>query len=300
MDKRELAGIAAGIASSTLGGMATAVTRLAVATQDPVLITMFRFGIGSLLLFVAAIVTRVRWPAGRDLAATALLGMSFYGVFFVVFASALTFTTAARGALGIATLPALTMAVAAALGRERLTARKCAGVLVALIGVAMSLASGLRAAPAGAWRGDLTMISAMLSMSLYTIYSRPVMARSSALGYTCTGMAAGAAFEPRRGILRGRLGHRSGDESAAVGRRAIPRNLSWGRGLLSMDLRRRAHDADASRKHDHHESDLGGLPGIAVGARAIRRRPAHRRGRGGRRNLDRLHRRPHVTLNRRP
>jgi drug/metabolite transporter (DMT)-like permease len=29
-------------------------------------------------------------------------------------------------------------------------------------------------------------------MSVYTIYSRPLMARSSALGYACAGMAAGA------------------------------------------------------------------------------------------------------------
>lgn len=38
------------------------------------------------------------------------------------------------------------------------------------------------------------MIAAMLSMSLYTIYSRPLMTRSSALGYACAGMAAGAAL----------------------------------------------------------------------------------------------------------
>ena len=192
MDRRERAGIAAGIASSALGGMAAAATRYAVATMDPLLTALFRFGIGCLLLLVLALAMRVRWPRGRDLVLTVALGALFYGVFFVVYAQALTYTTAARGALGVATLPVLTMAVAAALGRERLTGRKTTGVLVALVGVAMSLAAGLDHAPSDAWRGDLMMIAAMLSMSLYTIYSRPLMARSSALGYACAGMAAGA------------------------------------------------------------------------------------------------------------
>jgi drug/metabolite transporter (DMT)-like permease len=192
MDRSERIGIAAGIVSSALGGMAAAVTRFAVATTDPVLVTLFRFGIGCVLLLAIARVTRVRWPRGVDLLATVALGAMFYGAFFVAYARALTFTTAARGSLGVATLPVLTMVVAAAMRRERLTSRKSAGVLVALSGVAVSLATDLSSAPAGAWRGDAMMIAAMLSMSLYTIYSRPVMARSSALGYACIGMGAGA------------------------------------------------------------------------------------------------------------
>jgi drug/metabolite transporter (DMT)-like permease len=192
MDPRERMGIAAGITSSALGGMAAAVTRYAVVTTDPVVVTIFRFGIGVLLLLPVAVAARVRWPRGADLLATVALGALFYGAFFVAYARALTLTTAARGSLGVAMLPVLTMVVAAALGRERLTWRKSLGVLIALGGVTISFATDLGTAPAGAWRGDLMMIAAMLSMSLYTIYSRPLMASSSALGYACVGMAAGS------------------------------------------------------------------------------------------------------------
>jgi len=180
MERRERAGVLAGIASSAVGGLATAVTRFAVGSMDPILVTFLRFGIACLLLLPFAFAQRVRWPRGADLTTTAALGALFYGVFFMVFARALIYTTAARGALGIATLPVLTMLVAAALGRERLTLRKATGVFVALGGGAIALASGLAGASAGAWRGDLIMIAAMLSMSLYTIYSRPVPARSAA------------------------------------------------------------------------------------------------------------------------
>ena len=192
LERRERIGIAAGIASSAMGGMAAAVTRYAVTSIDPVWISTFRFGIGFLLLLPFALATRSRWPRGADLIATAALGVLFYGAYFVAYARALTFTTAARGSLGIATLPVLTMLVAAALGKERLTLRKSLGVLTALGGVAISLMTSLSGAPAGAWKGDTMMIAAMLSMSIYTIYSRALMARSSALGYACAGMAAGA------------------------------------------------------------------------------------------------------------
>jgi drug/metabolite transporter (DMT)-like permease len=116
----------------------------------------------------------------------------FYGVFFVVYAEALVYTTAARGSLAVSTLPVLTMIVAAALGREPLTARKTLGVFVAMGGVAIALAAGLAEAPAEAWRGDLIMTGGMLSMALYNVLSRPFMQRSSPLGYATAGMAFGS------------------------------------------------------------------------------------------------------------
>src|SRR5437764_3681377 len=194
MENREVSGLMAGIASSGIGGMATAVTRYAVAGMDPVQVTFFRFGIAFTLLCPLALVLRKAWPCRSDWAAAASLGIMFYGGFFVVFAYALTLTTAARGALGIATLPVVTMLIAAAMRREPMTLRKSTGVLIASGGVAFALASGLEVAPEGAWRGDLTMIVAIGSMALYTILSRPFIERSSSLGYACFGMGAGAAF----------------------------------------------------------------------------------------------------------
>jgi drug/metabolite transporter (DMT)-like permease len=112
----------------------------------------------------------------------------------VVYAEALVYTTAARGSLAVSTLPVLTMIVAASLGREALTLRKTAGVLVAMGGVALALAAGLAEAPAEAWRGDLIMTAGMLSMALYNVLSRPLMQRSSPLGYATAGMACGSAL----------------------------------------------------------------------------------------------------------
>jgi len=186
------AGILAGVLSSAFGGMAAAVTRFVIDSTDPVTVAVFRFGLGFLFLLPVALALRVRWPRGRDWIGVAALGAMFYGVFFVVYAESLVYTTAARGSLAVSTLPVLTMLVAAALGREALTARKTLGVAVAMGGVALALAAGLAEAPPEAWRGDLIMLGGMLSMALYNVLSRPLMARSSALGYATAGMFFGA------------------------------------------------------------------------------------------------------------
>jgi drug/metabolite transporter (DMT)-like permease len=102
------------------------------------------------------------------------------------------FTTAARGALALSTLPLLTMVVGAMLGAEALTARKTAGVLIAMLGVAVALLSGLASAPEGAWRGDLLMVGAAFCMALYSIWSKPVIRRSAPLSFTTMGMGVGA------------------------------------------------------------------------------------------------------------
>ena len=85
------------------------------------------------------------------------------------------------------------MVVAAALGAEPLTGRKTAGVLIAMGGVAVALASGMAEAPPGAWRGDLVMVGGALCMALYSVWSRPFIGRSGPLAFTTAGMGAGAA-----------------------------------------------------------------------------------------------------------
>ena len=186
----ERIGVLAGAASCALGGAAGVATRAAVGEIDAFALAAFRFGLGFLILLPIAL--RERWPRGRDWIGVALLGLLFFAVFFVLFNHALVYTTAAHGALALSVLPLVTMALAALLGAERLSRRKTAGVFVAIAGVAVALGSSLDAAPPGAWRGDLIMVGATLCMALYSIWSRPFVARSSPLGFLAGGMGIGA------------------------------------------------------------------------------------------------------------
>ena len=189
----ERLGIWAAILSSAFGGMAAAVTRFAIGDIDPVTLAAFRFGGGVLLLLPLAFASRSRWPRGRDWIGVASLGLMFFAFFFILYNQAMAYTTASRGALALSVLPLATMVVGALLGIENLTKRKTAGVLIAVAGVAVALAAGLATAPAGAWRGDAIMVTATLCMALYNVWSRPFIARSSALGFVTAGMAVGGA-----------------------------------------------------------------------------------------------------------
>ena len=189
----EWIGVTIALASSCLGGTAAAITRYLVGNADPITLAILRWGIGFACLLPTALLLGVRWPPRRDWPAVALLGMCFFGLFFVLYNIAIGFTTAARASLALATLPLHTMVIAALLGIEPLTLRKSAGVCIAVLGVVAALAYGLSAAPSGAWRGELIMTGAVMCMAFYTVWSRPFIQRSSALGFLTVGMGAGAA-----------------------------------------------------------------------------------------------------------
>ena len=111
-------GVAIALVSSCLGGTAAAITRYLVGGADPIALAILRWGIGFLCLLPIALLLRVRWPARADWPAVALLGLCFFGLFFVLYNLAIGFTTAARASLALATLPLSTMVVAALLGVE--------------------------------------------------------------------------------------------------------------------------------------------------------------------------------------
>jgi drug/metabolite transporter (DMT)-like permease len=190
----ELAGVLAAVLSSALGGSSVAATRHLAAVADAQTIGAFRFGVGVVLLLPVALLRAGRWPARRDWLGAGALGLLLFGVFPILFNASLAYTTAARGALAISTLPVLTMLAGALLGVEPLTGRKTAGVLLATVGgVAIALLSGLSNAPAGAWRGDLLMVAAALCFALYNVWSKPFIQRSGPIPFTAMGMSIGAA-----------------------------------------------------------------------------------------------------------
>jgi drug/metabolite transporter (DMT)-like permease len=199
----EWLGVAIALASSSIGGTAAAITRYLVVGADPVLLAALRWGIGFLCLLPCALLLRVRWPQRSDWPAVMLLGICFFGLFFILYNIAVSYTTAARASLALATLPLHTMVVGALLGVERLTARKIIGVGIAMLGVAAALAAGLAQSPPGAWRGELIMTGAVFCMAFYNVLSRPFMQRSSPLGFLTVGMGAGAVVLVLAGAWKG-------------------------------------------------------------------------------------------------
>ncbi|MET3581602.1 drug/metabolite transporter (DMT)-like permease [Mesorhizobium robiniae] len=188
----EILGVLAAVLSSALGGTAVGATRYLTDTLDPLTIGAVRFGGGFLVLVAVALWRRDRWPVKSDWLGAAAMGLLFFGLFPVLFNGALIYTTAARGALALSTLPLLTMVAGAVLRVEPPTMRKIVGVLIAMAGVVAALGMSLTTAPPGAWRGDLLMVAAAFCMALYNVWSRPFLSRSGPISFTAFGMGIGA------------------------------------------------------------------------------------------------------------
>jgi drug/metabolite transporter (DMT)-like permease len=198
----EISGVVAALLSSGLGGTSVGATRYLVGAIDPLATGAFRFGIGFVLLLPLAAMQGEQWPSRRDWPGVLGLGLLFFGLFPILFNASLVFTTAARGALALSTLPLLTLVAGAVLGAETLTARKTMGVLIAMLGVAVALLSGLALAPPGAWRGDLLMAGAALCMALYSVWSKPFIRRSGPIPFTAMAVGVGPrAWSPSPGCV---------------------------------------------------------------------------------------------------
>jgi drug/metabolite transporter (DMT)-like permease len=188
--RSEWHGIAAGIASSLLGGTAVAATRFVIGETDPLTLALLRYGVAAACLSPVLLFRRTA-PVRGDLLAVVALGLLFFALFPSLFNAALALTTAGRGALALSTLPLFTMAIAALLRVEPMTGPKLAGVLLAVGGVAIALSAKIARAPPDAWRGDLLMCATALCGALFNVLSRPYVKRYGALPFMARGMLAG-------------------------------------------------------------------------------------------------------------
>ncbi|CAO3419888.1 hypothetical protein [Azospirillum doebereinerae] len=284
-------GVAAAVLSSGLGGTAVGATRYLAGAggpaPDPLTLGALRFGIGFLVLLPIAWMRRADWPERRDWPGVAGLGLLFFGLFQILFNASLIFTTAARSALALSTLPRLTMVAGVALGAEPLTARKTLSVFTAMPGVALALLSGLTSAPAGAWFGDLLMIGGALCMVLYNVWSRPFIRRSGPLPFTTLRHGKRRAVpDPPVGGARRLDGGRRLRAGAMAGRR-LSRRL-WRRcDLLPVGLRPRAHQTDTGRRLGDDQSGHRVAGRRRSARRATALEPPGRTGHGGARHRHR-------------
>jgi drug/metabolite transporter (DMT)-like permease len=179
------------------------VTRYVAAVIDPVAIGSFRFGIGFLMLLPLVFIRREAWPRRADLLPIVALGLLFFALYPILFNAAFIYTTAAHGALTLASLPLVSIVLGALMGRETPTVRKTLGVIVAMSGVGLVLVTNAKTAADGAWCGDLLMIAAVVCMALYGIWSKPYLQRAGAIPFTVVAMAAGGVALTLIALMKG-------------------------------------------------------------------------------------------------
>jgi drug/metabolite transporter (DMT)-like permease len=94
-----------------------------------------RFALAATAFVVIAAVDRLPWPRGDLLRRTVAFGVLNFGLFFALMYWALVHVTAGVATIVLATVPLMTLLLAAAQGLERLRARAVIGVVAALVGI---------------------------------------------------------------------------------------------------------------------------------------------------------------------
>jgi drug/metabolite transporter (DMT)-like permease len=182
---------AAAAAAALSAGAAVAATRFVIGETDPISLVFYRYLI-SIICFAPFL--QALWPrdalSASECAKIAMFGILFFVLFPWAFNESLNINPAARGAVGLATIPIQTLLVAAAFGRERLSVAKVVGVQLAFCGIVVAFgAVALGHANASYLYGDGLMLLGVLCAAVYSVFSRPTLMRHGPLFVTALGMA---------------------------------------------------------------------------------------------------------------
>jgi drug/metabolite transporter (DMT)-like permease len=190
MNKLVLAHAAAATAALSAGAAVVA-ARFVIGETDPLSLVFYRYVI-SVICFVPFL--PAIWPRGRlalyEHAKIAMFGILFFVLFPWAFNAALHYNPAARGAVGLATIPIQTLLVAAAFRREQLTAGKIAGASLAFSGIVVAFGAAAFGHDNRDYMiGDGLMLLGVLCAALYSVFSRPTLMRHGPLFVTALAMA---------------------------------------------------------------------------------------------------------------
>ncbi len=173
---------------------------------SPWAVAMFRFITGSLTLFILMKLTGKRVelePVDRWRFVT--LAFLAVPVNQITFLTGIHYTPASHPALMYATTPAWVLLLAIWLRVEKLRWWKSAGIALAMIGVAILFAGELLSFRRENVFGDLLILVAVLSWSLYTALGKPIVERYGSLETTflVITFGEGGLFADRRHCMAG-------------------------------------------------------------------------------------------------
>ncbi len=142
------------VACVLLGSSIVAARAIMDASDGPATLGASRY-LGSGLILAALTIGSGGWRFSRGLVLFAIgLGVIQFGVFHLAINTALQQTPAARGAVIFALIPILTMMIAAAAGRDRVTPMMIVAAIISFAGVALAVGEAAFRPSVGG--GDLT------------------------------------------------------------------------------------------------------------------------------------------------
>lgn len=185
--------LAALVASQLITGGTYLMVKIALREFDPVTLGMWRFGIAGLIYaIVLAGIGQLRLPSGPDRRKILLAAFFAVPLNQGLFLFGMQYTLAAHGAVLYATTPIFVLLFSAMAGGERPTALRIGGIALSLFGVVVVLTHRGFDVNGGSLFGDGLVFLAVLIWALYTLLTKDLVRRSSALTVTGQALAYGA------------------------------------------------------------------------------------------------------------
>ncbi len=169
----------------------------------PVAFAFLRFGAAALLLLVV-----LRWREGtmamplRQVAPILGLGAIGFGLYQILWATALQSIPAGDSAFLIAATPIFTVLLAGVAGSDILNRPKVVGALVSFVGVGIVVAAGPGLVLGASFVGDLLTLAAAFCFAVYTAWGAPILASHSPLRTTAWAMVGGTVVLAPLGLIQ--------------------------------------------------------------------------------------------------
>ena len=185
------------LAMVLIWGINFAVVKAALAEMRPLSFNSLRFLLASALtlLLLRLIEGDVGFARGDwwRLLGLGLIGNTCYQLLFI---NGIDRTTAGNSALLLATTPIFVSLISAAFGLEQVGKLAWAGVFLSFTGIFMVIVGSGKelGLDKGTIGGDILVLIGATAWSLYTVLSKPMLSRYSALKLTALAMAAGTPF----------------------------------------------------------------------------------------------------------
>lgn len=179
----------------TVWGVNFVLIKRALTEMSPLGFNGLRFGLGTLLMLAVWWLTdrqaRIRPHDLPRLITLGIIGNTGYQLFFIL---AIRYSTASNTSLMVATGPIWIALLSWVLRLDRLTWRAWLGILLSFAGLItiINAGSGGIALGSATLTGDLLAVCGAIAWALYTVLSRPLLAKYSSITYTTWTMAAGA------------------------------------------------------------------------------------------------------------
>lgn len=163
-------------------------------SEGPATLGLLRY-VGAALVLLPFVLAAWHWRIGRSIVLAALaLGVLQFGLFHLAVNTALQQIPAARGAVIFALIPILTMLIAAAGGRDRITAVMTFASILSFIGVALAVGEAALQPGSGGLVGEALFLFAVCCGATYNAFSARLYQNNSVIAVSILTMIGGFVF----------------------------------------------------------------------------------------------------------